>query len=51
MGRFAGALFLLLVASAGLAQAPKASVRVATRVVRPFVFEEGGELKGFSIDL
>lgn len=26
-------------------------VRVATRVVRPFVFEEGGELRGFSIEL
>jgi polar amino acid transport system substrate-binding protein len=51
MGRFAGALFLLLVPATVLAQAPTSSVRVATRVVRPFVFEEGGELKGFSIDL
>jgi len=51
MGRFAGALFLLLVPVAALAQAPPARLRVATRVVKPFVFEEGGELKGFSIDL
>jgi polar amino acid transport system substrate-binding protein len=51
MGRFAGALFFLLVPAAVLAQAPTPSVRVATRLVRPFVFEEGGELKGFSIDL
>jgi hypothetical protein len=51
MGRVVGALFLLLVPAAGLGQAPPVSVRVATRVVKPFVFEEGGELKGFSIDL
>src|SRR5438093_13163105 len=51
MGRLAGALFFLLVPAAVLAQTPTASVRVATRVVRPFVFEEGGELKGFSIEL
>jgi polar amino acid transport system substrate-binding protein len=49
--RFAGALFLLMVPAAVLAQVPTGTVRVATRVVRPFVFEEGGELKGFSIDL
>jgi len=51
MGRVAGALVLLLVAAAASAQPPTAGVRVATRVVKPFVFEEGGELKGFSIDL
>jgi polar amino acid transport system substrate-binding protein len=51
MRRLVGALCFLLVPAAGLAQAPTASVRVATRVVRPFVFEEGGELKGFSIEL
>src|SRR5262245_27197210 len=50
-GRLGAALFLLLVPAAGLAQAQTASVRVATRVVRPFVFEEGGELKGFSVEL
>jgi len=51
MGRLAAALFFLLVPAAGLAQTPTATVRVATRVVRPFVFEESGELKGFSIEL
>ena len=51
MRRLAGALVLLLVAAPGAAQAPTPTVRVATRVVRPFVFEDGGELKGFSIDL
>jgi len=51
MGRVVWLLLLLLMPAAGLAEAPPASVRVATRVVRPFVFEEGGELKGFSIDL
>jgi polar amino acid transport system substrate-binding protein len=51
MGRVACVLFLALVPAAGLAQAPTVSVRVATRVVKPFVFEENGELKGFSIEL
>ena len=51
MGRIAGALFLLLFAAEGWAQTPTANLRVATRVVRPFVFEEGGELKGFSVEL
>src|SRR4051812_39154161 len=32
-------------------QAPIARLRVATRLVSPFVIEEGGELKGFSIEL
>jgi polar amino acid transport system substrate-binding protein len=31
-------------------QSPR-SVRVATRIVPPFVFEEDGKLTGFSIDL
>ena len=30
---------------------PPQSVRVATRIVAPFVFEEDGKLTGFSIDL
>lgn len=51
MGRLAGVLCLLLIPAAALAQTPTASLRVATRVVKPFVFEEGAELKGFSIDL
>ncbi len=51
MGRLAGALFLLLLAGPASPQTPMATVRVATRAVRPFVFDEGGELKGFSIEL
>lgn len=51
MGRLAGALFLLLLAGQASPQTPMATVRVATRAVRPFVFDEGGELKGFSIEL
>src|SRR5262245_49668999 len=45
---------LLLVCStplAGHAQPRTATVRVATRIVKPFVFEEGGQLTGFSIEL
>lgn len=42
---------LLLVFMPAPGQAQPESLRVATRVVRPFVFEEGGNLTGFSIDL
>src|SRR5438552_18649516 len=47
------ALFLFLLASAAAVFAqPKAEkLRVATRLVRPFVFEEKGQLTGFSIEL
>src|SRR5262245_4016822 len=46
-------VLLLLVPAAVQAQAPvpAQTLRVATRVVKPFVFEEGGELQGFSIEL
>jgi polar amino acid transport system substrate-binding protein len=50
MTRLAVVLFLLMPA-AGLAQAPTETLRVATRVVKPFVFEDGGQLTGFSIEL
>ncbi|HEY3115821.1 MAG TPA: transporter substrate-binding domain-containing protein [Chloroflexota bacterium] len=43
-------LFVLaLIPASGYAE-PE-SLRVATRIIRPFVFEEGGRLTGFSIDL
>ena len=41
----------LLAGDNGQAQQPTGKVRVATRVVKPFVFEQGGKLVGFSIDL
>jgi polar amino acid transport system substrate-binding protein len=51
MKRIATVLLFLLLPASGLAQAPNGVVRVATRVVRPFVFEEHGELTGFSVEL
>ena len=37
--------------SSALAQPAAEPVRVATRIVKPFVFEENGKLTGFSIEL
>jgi polar amino acid transport system substrate-binding protein len=51
MKRLVIVLLLFLVPAVGLAQAPNEVVRVATRLVKPFVFEEGGQLTGFSIEL
>ena len=42
---------VLLIPAAAFAQTQPATLRVATREVKPFVFREGGELQGFSIDL
>ena len=42
---------LLLLPGPSRAQAPAKPLRVATRVIPPFVFEENGKLAGFSIDL
>ena len=42
-------LFLVLMPTPG--QAQPESLRVATRIIKPFVFEEGGNLTGFSIEL
>ena len=47
----AAAITLLFVVMAGSVQAQPESLRVATRVLKPFVFEEGGNLTGFSIEL
>ncbi len=50
-------VLVLMLALGGLAALPSEgsaqtqSLRVATRVVKPFVFEEGGNLTGFSIEL
>jgi len=43
-------LFVLIPAQIH-AQSQPQTLRVATRVVKPFVYEEGGSLTGFSIDL
>jgi len=42
-------LFFILFSTPASSQ--QETLRVATRIVRPFVFEEGGELTGFSIEL
>jgi polar amino acid transport system substrate-binding protein len=46
------ALLLLLLASAIASAQPKEqTLRVATRLVKPFVFQDGDQLTGFSIEL
>jgi len=45
------ALLLGLIATAASAQPKEEKLRVATRLIRPFVFEENGRLSGFSIEL
>jgi polar amino acid transport system substrate-binding protein len=47
----AALIALLLPPAFSLAQTPVKPLRVATRVIPPFVFEEKGKLAGFSIDL
>ncbi len=42
---------LLFVVMAPPGQAQPESLRVATRIIKPFVFEKGGNLTGFSIEL
>ena len=42
---------LVLLPAPSTAQAPAKPLRVVTRVIPPFVFEENGKLTGFSIDL
>jgi polar amino acid transport system substrate-binding protein len=51
MRRFAVVLLLLCVAPYTFGQSQPSKLRVATRLVRPFVFEQGGQLTGFSIEL
>jgi len=51
MKRLIIALFLLLVVPSLWAQPREATFQVATRLVKPFVFKEGGQLTGFSIEL
>ncbi|MBD2385369.1 transporter substrate-binding domain-containing protein [Cylindrospermum sp. FACHB-282] len=53
LGLGAGLLVLLLVGHPVLAQTPQPTqpLLVATRAIPPFVFDQKGELSGFSIDL
>jgi polar amino acid transport system substrate-binding protein len=44
-------LSILLSANSVLAQAKQEKLRVATRLVKPFVYDEGGTLTGFSVEL
>jgi polar amino acid transport system substrate-binding protein len=44
-------LFLCLFACNAFAEQKEDQLRVATRLIRPFVFEENGRLTGFSIEL
>ena len=44
-------LMLLIMVDPVQAQSPTKPLRVATRIVPPFVFEDKGKLMGFSIDL
>jgi polar amino acid transport system substrate-binding protein len=51
MRRFAVVLFILCFAPYTFGQSPPSKLRVATRLVRPFVYEQQGQLTGFSIEL
>lgn len=51
MEKLSAFFFLCLLASSSFAQPRLESLRVATRLVKPFVFEENGNLTGFSVEL
>jgi polar amino acid transport system substrate-binding protein len=51
MKKLSALLFLCLIASNSFAQPRLESLRVATRLVKPFVFEEKGKFTGFSVEL
>lgn len=51
MKKLSAFLFLYLLASSSFAQPRLESLRVATRLVKPFVFEASGNLTGFSVEL
>jgi polar amino acid transport system substrate-binding protein len=49
--RLASFLLVLLCANSVFAQAQPEKLRVATRLVKPFVYDEAGTLTGFSVEL
>jgi polar amino acid transport system substrate-binding protein len=51
MKRLATAFLLLIAATPVFGQPREPKLRVATRIIKPFVFEENGALTGFSIEL
>ena len=51
MRRFIVVLFLLCLAPHTFGQSQSSKLRVATRLVRPFVYGQQGQLTGFSIEL
>ena len=51
MRRFTVVLFLLCFAPHAFGQSQSSKLRVATRLVRPFVYGQQGQLTGFSIEL
>ena len=51
MRRFTVVLFLLCLAPHTFGQSQSSKLRVATRLVRPFVYGQQGQLTGFSIEL
>ena len=44
-----GFVIACCIATSAFAQSTGEQLRVATRIVKPFVFEEKGELTGFSV--
>ena len=51
MKKYLAGMILCLAASSVSARASEAQLRVATRLIEPFVFEQDGRLTGFSIEL
>ena len=43
--------FIFLIAPSAFTQSQEPKLLVATRLVKPFVFEESGQLTGFSVEL
>jgi len=51
MKKLIASLFLSLLATQSFGQPKPETLRVATRLVKPFVFEDKGQLSGFSVEL
>ncbi len=51
MRKLLALVFVLIACAPALSQPRDENLRVATRLVRPFVFEEKGRLTGFSVEL
>jgi polar amino acid transport system substrate-binding protein len=51
MAKLLASFVFFLTAASAFAQAQQENLRVATRLVKPFAFEEKGKLTGFSVEL